>query len=511
MSQWGKISYLVSALSLLVLLVTRFILGGWIDVLFVPLGLFLAGIVVALVVDYRFYFEFLTMRTTKHGMNMGALILMALVLLVAVNFLSVRYNKTVDLTEERLHSLAPQTMDVLSELESEAQFYVFYRGADDRKRRQELRLRLQPYQDRSSQVRVQFVNAYVDVQRSAEFLKDQRRFAVFLKMGGRQVEVAEPYQEEQITSALIRVTRDSERMVYFLTGHGEKSIDDHSGEGLAILREGLEANSFQVANLNLLIDEVSPSPGQILAIIGPQTAFIEQELDKIEEFAKSGGKLFIAGEPGARSSIPDLTRRFGVEFKNNFVLQEQLVGFGMAGVIGSQYDSESEITKPFSGRNMMTLFMGVSEVLPAANAPLGLNFTELVRTDRTAFAVNDLNVRPLRGEKRVYTVAVLVEGSLTEEEDFGSEEPQFSAVIFGDSEFVSDNVIIQGENRNLALNAFAHLAEDPGLISIRPPQPKGTTLTLTQNQWYGIVTAGVSIPLVLLVGSGFIWYRRRGL
>lgn len=88
MSKLAKILWLVSGLSLMALLTIRYILGGWeTDWMYLPLGLFVICFFVALVVDYKFYFEFLTLKTTKHGMNMGVLILLVMALLVSVNFL----------------------------------------------------------------------------------------------------------------------------------------------------------------------------------------------------------------------------------------------------------------------------------------------------------------------------------------------------------------------------------------------------------------------------------------
>src|SRR5690606_13084882 len=105
-----------AVLSFIVLFVLRFILGGWVDwfwVFFVISGL---GIGTAVVLDWRLYLEFMTMRTTKHGANMGVLILMSLALVVASNYLGYRFNRTLDVTEEKLNSLSDQTMSVLEKL-----------------------------------------------------------------------------------------------------------------------------------------------------------------------------------------------------------------------------------------------------------------------------------------------------------------------------------------------------------------------------------------------------------
>lgn len=54
MSRWAKISWLLCGLSVLILVAVRFILGGWANFLFIPLGVFLASLVLALALDFRF-------------------------------------------------------------------------------------------------------------------------------------------------------------------------------------------------------------------------------------------------------------------------------------------------------------------------------------------------------------------------------------------------------------------------------------------------------------------------
>ena len=59
MSRWGTISWLVCGLSLVIVVVARYILGGWHDFLWAPLVIGLLTFIAAFVVDFRFYLEFL--------------------------------------------------------------------------------------------------------------------------------------------------------------------------------------------------------------------------------------------------------------------------------------------------------------------------------------------------------------------------------------------------------------------------------------------------------------------
>lgn len=101
--------------------------------------LLLLSFVFALAVDYKFYFEFLSMKTTKHGMNMGVLILLSLVLIVAVNFLGLRFDKTFDVTKEKINSLSDQSVALVSGLKDEMKVLIFYKGKELKDRARDIK------------------------------------------------------------------------------------------------------------------------------------------------------------------------------------------------------------------------------------------------------------------------------------------------------------------------------------------------------------------------------------
>ena len=219
MSKLAKILWLVSGLSLAALVTARYILGGWTtNWLFLPLGIFGVCFLVALVVDYKFYFEFLTLKTTKHGMNMGVMILLVVALLVSVNFLGKRYAKTWDLTEEGLHSLSEQTLGLIDKLKEDVKFVAFYRGAEDAEAKQQLKTSFLIYKENSSRVKLRFVDAYVENEMAESYLgnvQDKNQLVLFAEHKGKRVRVEAPFNEQNITSAIIKVTREGQKTVYF--------------------------------------------------------------------------------------------------------------------------------------------------------------------------------------------------------------------------------------------------------------------------------------------------------
>ena len=525
MSRWGMVSLLISGLSVAVMVATRYILGGWVDFLYIPLALFAVGLIVPIFTDFKTLVEFLTLRTTKHGMNMGAMILLMIVILVSVNFLSVRYEKTFDFTEEKINSLAEQTTDLLDNLEQDITVKVFYRGAEAKAQKAQIEQALELYKENSSQVRVRYFDIYVDNAEAQKYLNDipdskSGAMFAFVEYGPKKTRVQQPWQEEQITSAMIKATREKSKKIYFLQGHNERDLESSDAEGIASLKQELLDSSYKVDTLSLVANPAIPDDADIVAIVGPERPFLQEEVALLRDFARQGGDILLAVDPGMKHNLALLTKTFGIEFKNNYVFSpiSRMLGRGLV-AIGNEYSSASSITKKFP--SAMTVFDLASEVIKAPGASKdALDFKELVKTTPDSFSVTSLQQSQQPKEQRPHVMGIAVKGKLPasldskQEGESASEgsspsTEEFSAVIFGDSDFLTNKSIIHGLNRDLALNTVAYLAQEADLISIRPKKLKNTTLMLTRNDSLFVVVACILLPLLLLVLSGVIWFKRR--
>ncbi len=522
MSKLGKILFLTTGLSALILLVARLFLGGWHNMLWAPLGIAAIGFLAALIVDIKFYLEFLSMRTTKHGMNMGVLILLGTLLIVAINFLGNRYNKNFDLTQEGINSLSDQTVQTLNSLQDDLEILVFYQGKSDQEIRSQLKTILQTYTDASKKVKVKFVDAYTDIELSKKYLTVNDRFAVVAQYQGRTQRIEDPSQEDKVTSAIIKVTRKESKSIAFLTGHQEHDIDAVEQSGLKAFAEALREDSFQVSKVNLLTGDTLPDPQSgVLAIIGPKTPFMDAELEKIRTFLREGGHLFLAIDPGENHQLANLTKTFGVEFKNNYIASEtRLQGTGIATVIGLNYDSTSDVTKKFKSNDSITLFHLASEVAKAPDASAELTVKEIVKSHSSSFIMNNIKNIPQNPERSERTLVVSVQGKIADIKDDkaietaekpAGEKREFAAVVFGDSDFLINATIPIGMNKDLALNAVAYLAGEGNLITIRPKKRNETPITITETTNLAIFSGGVGMPILLIIISGILWYRRRNL
>lgn len=128
--------------------------------------------------------------------------------------------------------------------------------------------------------------------------------------------------EELLTGAIKIVTNGSLPKIYFLTGHGEKSINDEYAQYAHYLKS---TNNYEAAELNLEEVDAVPDDTAIIFIAGPQTDISKTEMQKLTDYADKGGAMafFLAPvEDKIRfQNIEDLLAVYEIEMQYN-VLEE---------------------------------------------------------------------------------------------------------------------------------------------------------------------------------------------
>ena len=72
MKKSAFVMWMVAVISIGILFVVRMVLGGWIDLLFIPLGLFMVSFLLAILLDISYYLEFLKMKSARLGVKYGS-------------------------------------------------------------------------------------------------------------------------------------------------------------------------------------------------------------------------------------------------------------------------------------------------------------------------------------------------------------------------------------------------------------------------------------------------------
>ncbi len=501
MSKLSKICLGSGILFLIVAGIARMIVASMNPFLYAPIGAGALLILSIFVIDYRFFYEFFTLKTTKHGMNMGWLIVMALVSVFIVNFLSVRFEKKWDLTKEGLNSLSEQSIKILASLKTPVNFILLYSKQEqaemNKKRVGDF---IQLYHEKSSLVSFESYSALNRPDLAAKYEFKTGEIGLFAEYQDRHLKI-ENVSEEGITKVLLKLTREqsARKGIYFTIGHGEREMDGEKPENVSHFRGDLET-TYNVKSLKLIESDI-PADAAAVVVLGPNQVFLPAEIEKMRAYAKSGGHLFIAADPGEKHNIADISKIFGVDYHNNYVLDTrvQLSQVGPIIALGSTHSKGSDITKSVADQ----LFLLASSLAKSSDAPEKFKYELLVQTGSTTQAVNKLEKSPKVTSTGPHTIIMQITGKLD-----GSDK-EFSAIISGDSDFLSNQLYAQYGDRDLAMNAISFLAKDEDLIAIHPKTPRATKLNILSSYKNYLAVFLILAPLAMLLTSGIIWWRRR--
>ncbi|MGZ3695890.1 MAG: Gldg family protein, partial [Bdellovibrionota bacterium] len=236
--------------------------------------------------------SFLQNRRTRQGANVSLIVVLVLGILVFVNMLAKDHSFRKDLTRGSKNSLSDQSVKILEGLNQDVKVYYFNQLQDKEKGE----FVLKNFQRRSAHVKYEFV----DTNRRPTFVQGMGvngNDVVLLQLEGtsKKVTVAGS-TEELVTNGFIKLLRTREQVVYFTSGHGERSLGDASPNGYSALKTELEKQGYTVKDLNLVSEGKIPADAAVLVIAGAKSTFFPKELEIISAWLKARGHLLATAE-----------------------------------------------------------------------------------------------------------------------------------------------------------------------------------------------------------------------
>ena len=304
--------------------------------------------------------EFWQRRSTKVGTNALLATLVALLLFGLINFLGLRYSQRIDLTENQLFTLSPESQRVLKSLNAPLKVWIFQGDANANLSEEEL---LQKYQAKSQNFSYQIIDPDKSPGLAQQFkgLSQGKLYRVYLdtkdkKQPIRTVQEGTYLSEAQLTDGMQSLQRNQIPKVYFLQGHGEYPLKSAQG-GLLQAVNSLEDKGYLVQPWNLAEKTVVPEDADALVIAGPKRKLFPQEVTALENYVQKGGNLLILIDPEVDAGLEPLLKTWGVKLDNRIVVDGsgagQALGLGPATPIITSY-GQHPITQDFA--NGITVF-----------------------------------------------------------------------------------------------------------------------------------------------------------
>jgi ABC-type uncharacterized transport system involved in gliding motility auxiliary subunit len=470
-------------------------------------GLALVCLIVFFVAHFETFKRFSTRRSTRLGANSLLMVLLVAAIVAIVNFLASRHAVRWDFSETQHFTLAPQTLKILKGLKQEVKVTVFAqeRGPSIGTYRD----LLDSYKAVSERIKAEFV----DPERKPGMARQYgitRADTAVIESGPNTTRVSAA-SEAELTSAIIRVSKETKKRIVFLEGHGERSIQDRERAGLATARDALEKQSYDVATLSLLQETAVPDSTAVLVVAGPQRPVTKDERERIGAFVSGGGRLLLLLDPDTQSEIEPLLAQWGVEAGRGTLvdLQDRLAQGDLTSLLIRTF-TEHEITQDFS----FAVLFPVSRSL-AFHEERGKewDYVPLARTSPRSWAETNLQGRVVQYDENTDQQGPLPLAaalSLKKAPDEGKRRP--AMVIVGNSAFASNAYVNYPGNTDFLLHAIGWLAEERDLISIAPKDPAFRPFIPNPAQERTLLSVQVfALPAITLFWGLSVWRRRRRL
>jgi ABC-type uncharacterized transport system involved in gliding motility auxiliary subunit len=466
-------------------------------------------------------------RQMRYGANAFLFALVVLGLLAGLNYLASRRVLRWDLSKGQRFSLSDQTTKVVSGLKDDINVVYFARTRDlDANPRG--RERLTTYQALSPKIKVEYVDPVANPGRAQAY--DVRGpWPILVVERGENREKVNNDSEQDITNALIKVTRDRKRTVCFAEGEGERDIDDSSERGLSEVKGALNRSQYETRKVALLREKAVPADCTVFVVAAPEHDLLPEAIDALRGYVKGGGRLLVGLEPETKTTFPNLAallKEWNVEAGKDVVVDAsgmgQLFGAGPLTPLALEYPYH-EITRDF---RVATAFH-LARSMEAGKATIeGVFAQDLVKTSRESWGETDLDLRKpaefaegkdKAGPVSLGTVAT-VRGPAPSPAPSPSPSPAEDApkpaegklAAFGDADFASNALLRFQGNQDFVLNVVAWLAEDQDLISIRPREADDQRLTASRQTLQNVAIVSLLVlPGLFVVLGVLVWWRRR--
>ncbi|HJO02431.1 MAG TPA: Gldg family protein [Acidobacteriota bacterium] len=475
-------------------------------------------------------------RQAKYGTNAIVYTLLTLGVIVAVNYFAAQRSWRWDLTEQGIFSLAPQTTQLLDELEVDVVARGFYRDGEEGATRDLL--------DGIAALTPRFSYEFIDPDKSpelAERYEISQYGTLHIAAGDETAKITE-IDEAGITNTLIRLTSARRKVAYYVSGHDELDPEDSTApRGFGLAKAALDNEGYDFEPLVLATVPDVPADADVLIVAGAERPFLEREVETFGRYLGRGGKAIVMVDPQRGDELRPLLAEHGVALGDDVIIEEFVQLFagatlGVEPVVGSY--GTHEITSGFRER---TIYQLVRSVAAMAELPEGVVVDELALTSESSWAETDLerlfdSGEVERDDDRGGPLAVGVAAtaaadtldwtpSLVDSVRGGEVTPSSSStestgdapadlegrlVVFGDSEWISNRYINNFFNQDLFLNAISWLGGEEQLISIRPRQTRASSVMLTANESQVVFYIAVLLlPELILFCGMLVWLNRR--
>ncbi|MEH7179327.1 GldG family protein [Neobacillus vireti] len=461
-------------------------------------------------------------RNLKYGSLSLAFIVVVIAIVVIVNLFAIKYDKKFDFTNNKVFTLSAETKMILKDLEDEITIIVLEKAGSEHSTTARI---VEKYQDASGNITVQYIDPELNPNVLYQYGDDSNLTfgSIIVENGGKvktlspidlvslsedQSKVKEIATESKITSAILSVSTDGERIIYTTVGHGEGLLNHE-------VTTALENENYTIEKINLLTDSLEASAESILMIHSLKKDISQEEAVKIKDYMNAGGKLLVIDDlyDADRSNYENLLKLNGININRSIAFENEMT---------HRLNSDKYLMIPALGEHQIVDSLKASnyKAIVAYGQPIevlkvkkdDLLISPLLTSSKESYSKYPDVIKEKRNfdQEAMDPTGPFHLGAAISKKENAVEKP--SMVVYSSSFFLNENLLKSSNNANLDLfvNSVNWLQEGSEQMLIRPKDVSSSPLVM--NNFQQIIISIMSIfflPIIIAIPGFYYWYRRQ--
>ena len=465
---------------------------------------------------------------SKWSYTLTIMIMIVVAFIVLTIFVENLNIPAVDLTKEKLYSITDESKRIIEKIDKEIMIYIF--GYNESFAEVDI---IKQYQAINPNIKFEITNVHERVDLAKEYDIYASEQAILLISDGNykritnfDLETIDYWEgqiysiaEQKMTNAMVEITTDFKPKIYFLSGHGELTLN----EDMTILESLIKNEMYEVETIDLLVTTQIPEDCDTLAICAPMEDFKKLETDLIIDYIKNGGDIvFLADVQLEEKEFPNIQNildEYGIILTNGFTLEmdSNRIFLGLNETFLPSYGYHDIVSKTKSEAVIMFLTIGINFAEDTKLKELNVENNIMLKSSNNSWLRRDLNnygIDKVEGDiNGPITVAAISTKTI--------EDRKSNLVVFGSNIFITDLMVpmVNEEypaialynNRNLILDTLNYLNEREDAISIRKNKTDSDFYIMTRTENILVILIILIIPVVIITIGVIVWYKRKNM
>ena len=248
-------------------------------------------ILFSLSLDRTKLFYFLIKRNINRSTFRLFTVLSMMGLIISINIVSTKYSMVFDFTDNKTHTLQPQTKAILQNLQDPIHFVSFLEYQSPA----EIHFStvMERFQNQTKNITIEYVNPITNPERTEAFKDLLPQGSVFIQKEGKTTPL--PFtdlSEQAIIKTIVTITSQTHH-ICFIYGHGELDIKDiYTSYDMGIVINMLKQQNYLSKQI-LIHNSPIPEQCEIAILAGPKQDLSPSELQYIDNHIQQGKNLFV--------------------------------------------------------------------------------------------------------------------------------------------------------------------------------------------------------------------------